>query len=170
METSSSRPSSPGGERPSHCPSSSPSPSTGPPTKCVTPLSEPHSPNPPPPLVNPPISTLGSSSSHLCHTPIPEQSSRPPLPTAAPAAVVTSCPVKSLQPPHLLQDYSPYHSLQSHRSPYDLPTGPPSGNLLSASDSDRKRAEESSKSGSTPSSLTASSFTPQLVRLTLYVI
>ncbi|XP_069172138.1 B-cell CLL/lymphoma 6 member B protein [Procambarus clarkii] len=141
MEPSSSRPSSPTGDRGGHCPSSSPSPSTGPPTKCATPISEPHSPNPPP-LVNPALSSLGSSGHPVLSHPTGADPHQPRHPSvaaaaAAAAAAVAVRPPPGPQHPHMPPEYHPY-PLLPHR-PYDLPAS--GSSLLAVNESDASRDE-----------------------------
>ncbi|XP_037795437.1 E3 SUMO-protein ligase EGR2-like isoform X1 [Penaeus monodon] len=148
LEPTNSRPSSPVGDQGGQCASSSPSPSTGPPTKCATPISEPHSPNPPP-LVNPKLPPLGGTSTHS-RLPSHPSAPDPPPPrhpsveaSALAAAVAVATRPPGPQHPHMPPEYHPYPMLP-HRPPYDLSSAP-SSSLLAVSEADVNRSEEHNK-------------------------
>ncbi|KAB7499145.1 Protein bric-a-brac 2, partial [Armadillidium nasatum] len=125
VDPQNSRPSSPTyGDRGTHCGSSSPSPSTGPPTKCATPSSEPQSPN------GNAASTpqLGTHSGGH-HT---DSISTSRHPSSLSSSSLPHHPSHSLS-----QDFSPYHLLPHPRPPYD-----PSSILGPLTDPDRKRLDE----------------------------
>lgn len=165
LEPTNSRPSSPVGDQGGQCASSSPSPSTGPPTKCATPISEPHSPNPPP-LVNPKLPPLGGTSTHS-RLPSHPSAPDPPPPrhpsveaSALAAAVAVATRPPGPQHPHMPPEYHPYPMLP-HRPPYDLSSAP-SSSLLAVSEADVNRSEEHNKC---QSALPRSPYQSQLVRI-----
>ncbi|CAL4058908.1 unnamed protein product, partial [Meganyctiphanes norvegica] len=155
METSGSRPSSPLDNTGGHCASSSPSPSTGPPTKCATPISEPQSPNPPP-LVNPSQPPLGGGASATTNSSIP--SHHPLHDSLHPHHVLSAAASLVAQHPHahppLPPDFPSHYPLLPPR-PYDLPPASLLSNV--ANDPDVKREDKGP-----PVSLPTSSFAPQV--------